>query len=219
MKLSLGSKGDDVYLLTKNTVRCVPLAITVDDVHAQYHADNDSELNSQALITEIPTQKNNFTINHLCFLYCLSFIHLFIYFLWASKQAGIHNVAKETLPRGQVVMITNWNLTLTWKQNLTVCWTLWREQPAQRNLLKLKWPEQGKLKDLFQQKSFFRSYHLNAVCKRQMSTDGGGFFLACPACTFFFSVEISSCTLIPLFRPRSIHSGSVSRDDCDSKLV
>ena len=56
----------------------------------------------------------------------------------------------------------------------------------------------------------------------------GDFFLACedffenvwpfPACAFFFflggAVEISSCTLIPLFRPGSVHSGSASRDDC-----
>ena len=32
---------------------------------------------------------------------------------------------------------------------------------------------------------------------------------------FFFKVEISSCTLIPLFRPGSIHSGSASRDESD----
>ena len=31
---------------------------------------------------------------------------------------------------------------------------------------------------------------------------------------FFFEVEISSCTLIPLFMPGSVHSGSVSWDDC-----
>ena len=31
----------------------------------------------------------------------------------------------------------------------------------------------------------------------------------------FFKVEISSHTLIPLFRPGSAHSGSASRDDCD----
>ena len=40
-----------------------------------------------------------------------------------------------------------------------------------------------------------------------------------PACVFgfffFFKVEISSHTLIPLFRPGSAHSGSASRDDCD----
>ena len=50
---------------------------------------------------------------------------------------------------------------------------------------------------------------------------GVGFFLACedfgrmfdfPACTFFFffEVEISSHTLIPLFMPGSVHSGSAS---------
>ena len=55
---------------------------------------------------------------------------------------------------------------------------------------------------------------------------GGGFFLACedlgsmfdnslPACAFFFNVEISSRTLISLFRPGSVHSGSASSDDCD----
>ena len=57
-----------------------------------------------------------------------------------------------------------------------------------------------------------------------------GFFLACedlgrmfdnlfPACAvfllFFFKVEISSRTLIPLFRPGSVHGGSASWDDCD----
>ena len=31
---------------------------------------------------------------------------------------------------------------------------------------------------------------------------------------FFFKVQISLCTLIPLFRPESVHSGSVSWDDC-----
>ena len=31
----------------------------------------------------------------------------------------------------------------------------------------------------------------------------------------FFKVEISSCTLIPLFRPGSVPSDSVSWDDCD----
>ena len=51
---------------------------------------------------------------------------------------------------------------------------------------------------------------------------GGGFFRDCedlgrmfdhsfPACTFcFFEAEISSRTLIPLFMPGSIHSGSAS---------
>ena len=32
---------------------------------------------------------------------------------------------------------------------------------------------------------------------------------------FFFKVEISSGTLIPLFTPGSVHSGSASWDDCD----
>ena len=31
---------------------------------------------------------------------------------------------------------------------------------------------------------------------------------------FFFKVEISLCTLIPLFMPGSVHSGSASSDDC-----
>ena len=56
---------------------------------------------------------------------------------------------------------------------------------------------------------------------------GGGVLLACedfgrifnhsfPACAFkfFFLVEMNSRTLIPLFTPGSIHSGSASRDDC-----
>ena len=34
------------------------------------------------------------------------------------------------------------------------------------------------------------------------------------ACDSFSKVEISSCTLIPPFRPVSVHSGSVSWDDC-----
>ena len=57
--------------------------------------------------------------------------------------------------------------------------------------------------------------------------DGGGFCLACedfgrmfdhsfPACSllFYFKVEISSCTLILFFMPGSVHSGSVSWNDC-----
>ena len=35
-----------------------------------------------------------------------------------------------------------------------------------------------------------------------------------PACAFFFKVEISWRTLIPLSRPGSVHSGSASCDDC-----
>ena len=36
-----------------------------------------------------------------------------------------------------------------------------------------------------------------------------------PALFFFFKVEISSCTLIPLFfMPGSVHSGSANWDDC-----
>ena len=44
------------------------------------------------------------------------------------------------------------------------------------------------------------------------------FYHSFPACAFFslsfFKVEISSCTLIPLFRPGSVHSSSVSWGDC-----
>ena len=36
-----------------------------------------------------------------------------------------------------------------------------------------------------------------------------------PCLFFFFKVEISLCTLISLFRPGSVHSGSVSWDNCD----
>ena len=45
---------------------------------------------------------------------------------------------------------------------------------------------------------------------------GGSFVKSVPSCTFFFffSMEISSPTPIPLFRPGSVHSGSVSLDDC-----
>ena len=54
------------------------------------------------------------------------------------------------------------------------------------------------------------------------SGGGGGFFLMCkdlgrmfdnsfPTCAFFFfNVEISVCTQIPLFTPKLVHSGSVS---------
>ena len=35
-----------------------------------------------------------------------------------------------------------------------------------------------------------------------------------PACAFYFSVEISSRTLIPLFKPGSVQSGSASWNDC-----
>ena len=54
------------------------------------------------------------------------------------------------------------------------------------------------------------------------NSGGGGFFLTCedfgrmfnhsfPACAFcLFEVEISSRTLIPLFMPGSVHSGSAS---------
>ena len=57
------------------------------------------------------------------------------------------------------------------------------------------------------------------LIKKGSGGGGGGFFLACedlgrmfdhspPA--LFFKVEISSRTLIPLFMPGSVHSGSVS---------
>ena len=36
--------------------------------------------------------------------------------------------------------------------------------------------------------------------------------------TLFFKVEISSRTLIPLFRPGSVHGGSASLDDCGRKF-
>ena len=39
-----------------------------------------------------------------------------------------------------------------------------------------------------------------------------------PAWAFFFSVEISWRTLIPLCRPESVHSGSASWDDCGRQL-
>ena len=42
------------------------------------------------------------------------------------------------------------------------------------------------------------------------------FYKLIRVCTFFFfEVEISSHTLIPLFRPGLLHSGSASWDDCD----
>ena len=57
----------------------------------------------------------------------------------------------------------------------------------------------------------------------------GGFFLTCedflrrldhsfPACELK-KKKISLCTLIPLFRPGSVHSGSVSRDNCDQVFL
>ena len=57
--------------------------------------------------------------------------------------------------------------------------------------------------------------------RRRSDDDDDGFFLACedflgrsfsfPVCAyFFFKVEISSRTPIPLFRPGSVHSGSAS---------
>ena len=70
----------------------------------------------------------------------------------------------------------------------------------------------------------------NAVSLSLKTGGSGGFLFACedfvgecstihspPALFFFFffKVEISSCTLIPLFRPGSVHSGLVSLDDCD----
>ena len=45
----------------------------------------------------------------------------------------------------------------------------------------------------------------------QVRYGGGGFFFACK--DFFFKVEISLCTLLPLFTPGSVHSGSASWDD------
>ena len=44
-----------------------------------------------------------------------------------------------------------------------------------------------------------------------------------PTCVFFkyffFKVEISSCTLIPIFRPGSVHSGSATWDNCDQVFL
>ena len=56
---------------------------------------------------------------------------------------------------------------------------------------------------------------------KMLRSGGGGFFLASKiwgecatihflSAFFFFLVEIDSCTLIPLFTPGSVHSGSVS---------
>ena len=92
--------------------------------------------------------------------------------------------------------------------------------------------------------TFYNSYHsLQSSCGRlgvacpsiwSFSPDlDGGFFLACedlgqtkcltihlpPVLSlslffFFFEVEFSLCTLIPLFSPGSVHSGSVGWDNC-----
>ena len=65
--------------------------------------------------------------------------------------------------------------------------------------------------------------------QHQLTNGGGDFFHACehfgrmfdnsfPACASFFlsfKVEISSHTLIPLFRPGSVHSVSASGGGCD----
>ena len=89
---------------------------------------------------------------------------------------------------------------------------------------------------MIQQRSFFQSFHelfwhghvhslilsIKQVALWVASISNGGFFLTCedfgrmfdhsfPACVFkFFLMEISLCTLIPLFMPGSVHSGSVS---------
>ena len=54
--------------------------------------------------------------------------------------------------------------------------------------------------------------------------DFGGMFLqSFPACRvfffFFFTVEINSRAVFPLFRPESVHSGSASWDDCDQVFL
>ena len=72
------------------------------------------------------------------------------------------------------------------------------------------------------------NYQPSHIFSHTFGSDGGGCFHACehfgrmienlfPACAFFFfffSVESSSGTLIPLFRPGSVHSGLASCDDC-----
>ena len=52
-------------------------------------------------------------------------------------------------------------------------------------------------------------------CLPRCEDFGGWLSNAVPACAFFFlKVEISSRTLILLLTPGSVHSGSVSSDDC-----
>ena len=51
---------------------------------------------------------------------------------------------------------------------------------------------------------------LVGLCLYNLLGGGGAFFLACS-----FEVEISLRTLIPLFTPELVHSGSASCDDCD----
>ena len=41
------------------------------------------------------------------------------------------------------------------------------------------------------------------------------FYHSLPVLFFFFKEKTSSCMLIPLFMPGSVHSGSVSWDDCE----
>ena len=66
---------------------------------------------------------------------------------------------------------------------------------------------------------FFKSFRVS-VCGGGGGGGGGGLFLACedfgetihspPALFFFFKVEITSRTLIQLYMPGSVHSGSAS---------
>ena len=73
----------------------------------------------------------------------------------------------------------------------------------------------------------FQRQHWGDISKTRWSASGGGgFFFTCkdfgrmfnnsfPACTFFpFKMEISSCKLIPLFRPGLVHSELIWLTEC-----
>ena len=63
-------------------------------------------------------------------------------------------------------------------------------------------------------KSHLKGQHLVAAFSSLARTWGECSTIYPQPVLFFFLVEISSCTLNPLFRPGSVHSGSVNWDDC-----
>ena len=101
--------------------------------------------------------------------------------------------------------------------------------------LKKKVQAGNELSNIFSKSSHARKKpppksHHHRFSSRSCGGGSGGFFLACkdfgrmfdysfPTCTFFFKVEISLRTLIPLFRPGSVHSGSAGWDDCDQVFL
>ena len=55
---------------------------------------------------------------------------------------------------------------------------------------------------------------MTVACEDFRGIRGEGLTIHSPPAIFFFKVEISSRTPVPLFRSGSAHSGLVSRDDC-----